>query len=172
MFFSWWCKRMGADTVIGSDLSPARRAVARQMGADIVVDGADPANLLAAVNDHTGGNGAPFVIEAVGANETLHQTTALAARDGKILMFGLPEHGDCPFPANPFFMKRLQMWGAVGAQHEPELVSFHTAINHVLRGDIDMSPLVSHTIDIEQIGHAMELAHDRTDDAIKVSISF
>ena len=171
-FFAWWCKQMGAATVIGSDLSPARRRVAEQLGADITVDGSDRNNLFAAVQDHTGGQGAPFVVEAVGSNEALHQTTALAAIDGDVLMFGIPEHGDCPFEASHFFMKRLHMWGAVGAQEEPGLVSFQTAINHIVRGDIDMSPLVSHRIPIDNIDHAFDLAHERTDNAIKVSISF
>ena len=173
IYFAWWAKRQGAATVIASDLSPARRAVGLQMGADIVVDGASPDNLLEAVRDVTGGQGAPMVIEAVGKASTLRQVTELAAYDGKILMFGLPEDDDdWPFHAYKFLRKRLQMWAGIGAQHEHGLVTFKKALRYIADGEIDMAPVVSHTIPLEDIGHALDLAHDRTDNAIKVSISF
>lgn len=173
MYFAWWAKRQGAALVIASDLSPARRQVALQMGADIVVDGASPENLLEAVLDVTAGAGAPMVIEAVGKAETLRQVTDLAAYDGKILMFGLPEdNDDWPFHAYKFLRRRLQMWAGIGAQHEHGLVSFKTALQYIATGEIDMAPMVSHTIPLEEIGRATDLAHDRTDNAIKVSISF
>ncbi len=55
----------GAGQIIVTDLSPHRLALAKQLGADIVVNIAerDP---IAVVNDATGGAGAHAVIEAVG----------------------------------------------------------------------------------------------------------
>jgi threonine dehydrogenase-like Zn-dependent dehydrogenase len=39
-------------------------------------------------------------------------------------------------------------------------------------GAIDVAPLLSHTLPIERIDEAFHLAHDRSDNALKVSIKF
>ena len=71
-----------------------------------------------------------------------------------------------------FFRKRLTAQTVYGAQHEPGLVSFRVALDMIARGDIDVSPLLSHILPVEDVERAFELAHTRDDGAIKVSVSF
>ena len=42
----------------------------------------------------------------------------------------------------------------------------------IATGEIDVSAMVSHTLPIEQIDEAVHLAHERTGNALKVSIDF
>jgi threonine dehydrogenase-like Zn-dependent dehydrogenase len=158
--------------VIVSDLSPARLKVSERLGADVRLD-ANLDDVPAAVADLTNGKGADYVVEAVGRRETLAQSIELAAMDTKLLWFGLPDTSDpVPVPFNRFFRKRLTAQTVYGAQGEPGLVSFRVALDLILRGEIDVAPLRSHVLPIEDVERAFELAHSRDEGAVKVSVAF
>lgn len=172
MFFAYLAKRAGAARVITSDLSEARLAQSTAMGADLAVR-ADGNNVLEAVMDSTGGKGADFVIEAVGRSESLLQSVDLVRAGGNLLMFGLPDTTEpVEFNFHDFFRKRINAHSTYGAQFEEGLVSFRLALDLIVRGEIDVSPLVSHILPIEEIGKAMIMANERTDNALKVSVAF
>jgi len=172
LFFTHLLKRAGAATVITADLSPARRALSPAFGADIVLDPTTD-DVRSAVRDLTGGKGSDYLVEAVGKKETLAQSIELAAPDSKLLWFGLPDTtSDVPVSFVKFFRKRLTAQTVYGAQNEPGLVSFRAALAMIARGDIDVRPLLSHILPVEEVGRAFELAHTREEGAIKVSVSF
>ena len=59
-----------------------------------------------------------------------------------------------------------------GTQEEAGLVSFRMALNLITGKQIDVSPLVSHMFPIEKIQEAMDTAHSRANNALKVSVEF
>jgi L-iditol 2-dehydrogenase len=172
MFWAWSLKRAGAATVIVADRVSARLAASRHFGADVVVDvRAD--DLTAAVMDHTAGEGADFVVEAVGRKETLLQSPALCRTGGRLYWFGLPDTNDpVPIDFRSFFRRKLSACSTYGAQAEPGLESFRLALEHIRRGEIDVRPLLTHFLPIEEIERAFQLADYCGDGALKVSISF
>jgi len=171
-FFTFLLKRAGAARVLVSDKSPARLAYARKLGADLAVD-AGAADFGPAVMEATGGRGADVVVEAVGSRETFPLSVELAASGATLVWFGLPEDGgDYPLPFGEFFRRRLTAHTKFGAQGEPGLESFRYALRLVASGAIDVAPLLSHMLPIEKIDEAFRIAHDRTDNALKVSIKF
>lgn len=172
MFFAYLMKRAGAARVITSDLSEARLAQSRRMGADLAVQ-ASGRNVHEAVMDETGGAGADYVIEAVGARESFLESVRLARNGADMLFFGLPDTSEpIGIDFNTFFRKRITANATYGAQFEKGLVSFRQALDLIVRGEIDMSPLVSHMLPIEEIDEAMHMAHERSDNALKVSLTF
>lgn len=171
-FFTFLLRRAGAAKVLVSDLSEARLEYSRRLGADVVVNAAH-AHFAQAVAEATGGRGADMVVEAVGTDDTLAQSVELAASGGELLWFGLPFGQErLPFSFAQFFMKRLCAATTYGAQDEPGHRSFREALDLIVKGEIDVAPLVSHVLPIEQIGRAFELAHTRDDGALKVSLRF
>jgi L-iditol 2-dehydrogenase len=172
MFFAYLAKRAGAAKVIVSDLSEARLAMGRKLGADVAVK-ADRDNVAETVLEHTGGLGADFLVEAVGSHESLLQSVQLVRQDARMLMFGLPD-GTEPVQYNfrDFFRKRLTMHSTYGTQEEPGLVSFRMALDLIVRKQIDVAPLVTHVYPIERIQEAMETAQHRRHNALKVSVEF
>jgi L-iditol 2-dehydrogenase len=186
-FFTFLLKRAGAARVLVSDKSPARLAYSRKLGADLTVD-AGPVDVstvntgsgdawagdfLAAVMEATGGRGADVVVEAVGSRETFPLSVELAAPGATVVWFGLPEGtDDYPFSFRQFFRRALTAYSNFGAQGEPGLESFRYAVRLIADGAIDVSPLLTHMLPIEQIDEAFRIAHDRTDNALKVSIKF
>jgi threonine dehydrogenase-like Zn-dependent dehydrogenase len=51
-------------------------------------------------------------------------------------------------------------------------VSFRVALEHIRRGEIDVLPLLSHVVPVEEIDKAFELADTCADGVLKVSVSF
>jgi L-iditol 2-dehydrogenase len=171
-FFTFLLKRAGAARVLVSDKSPARLAYSGKLGADLTVD-ATEADFLAAVMDATGGRGTDVVVEAVGSRETFPLSLELAAPGATLVWFGLPEgDSDYPFSFPQFFRRALTAYSNFGAQGEPGLESFRYAVRLITDGAIDVAPLLSHMLPIERVDEAFHIAHDRTDNALKVSIKF
>ncbi|MGD9750851.1 MAG: zinc-binding dehydrogenase [Acidimicrobiia bacterium] len=172
LFFTHLLKKAGAARVIVADLSDARLAISPHFGADVMINAATD-DVRAAVLDLTGGKGADHLVEAVGTRQTLALSIELVAPDTKMLWFGLPDTADSvPISFQKFFRKRLTAQTVYGAQFEPGLVSFRVALDQIVRGDIDVTPLLSHVLPVEQVSKAFELAHSRDENAIKVSVSF
>ncbi len=173
-FFAWQAKHLGAKDVVVADLSPARLAQSSVFGADISVKGDTEGQAIKeAVMDVTGGRGADIVIEAVGKAETIQHAIDIARPRGNVVFFGLPDTSDpVPFSYINFFMKQLEMYAVVGAQAEEDLSSFHKALDWIARREIDVSEMVSHRLSLEKIDQAMTLAHERDEDALKVTLTF
>ena len=172
LFFTWSMKRAGAARVIVADRSPSRLAASIPFGADVLVD-ARVDDLTAVVMDLTTGEGADFVVEAVGRRETLLQSIGLCRTGGQLYWFGLPDTNDpVPIDFRMFFRRKLTAHSTYGAQSEPGLVSFRAAVEHIRRGEIAVAPLLSHVVPVEEIDRAFELANTCADGALKVSVSF
>ena len=171
-FFTFMLRRAGAARVLVSDKSPARLAYSRQLGAELAVD-ANTVDFRAAVLEATGGRGADVVVEAVGSRETFPLSLEAAAPGATLVWFGLPEGpGHYPFSFSDFFRRGLTAYSNFGAQGEPGLESFRYAVRLIADGAIDVAPLLSHMLPIEKVDEAFRIAHDRTDNALKVSIKF
>ncbi len=134
---------------------------------------ANTVDFRAAVLEATGGRGADVVVEAVGSRETFPLSLEVAAPGATLVWFGLPEGpGHYPFSFRDFFRRGLTAYSNFGAQGEPGLESFRYAVRLIAGGAIDVAPLLSHMLPIEKIDEAFRIAHDRTDNALKVSIKF
>jgi L-iditol 2-dehydrogenase len=172
LFWAWSLKRTGAARVVVADRSPSRLAVSGRFGADVAVD-ARTADLTEAVMDLTNGEGADFVVEAVGRRETLLQSIGLCRTGGELFWFGLPDTDDpVLIDFRLFFRRKLTAFSTYGAQGEPGLVSFRVALEHIRRGDVDVRPLLSHVVPVEEIDHAFRLADTCANGVLKVSVSF
>ncbi len=171
-FHTYMMKRLGAEKVITVDPVATRLELAVAMGADVVVD-SSAADVREVVRSETGGEGADFLIEAVGRRDALLLGPELVGMGAAMLWFGLPDSNEpVPLDFNRFFRKKLRAASTYGAQLEADQASFRTALSLIASRAIDVSKVVSHTLPIERIEEAMVIAHERTDGALKVSVSF
>jgi L-iditol 2-dehydrogenase len=172
LFWAWSLKRAGAARVIVADRSPSRLDASPGFGADVMVD-ARTEDLTEVVMDLTSGEGADAVVEAVGRRETLLQSIRLCRSGGQLCWFGLPDTNDVvPIDFQLFFRRKLTAFSTFGAQSEPGLVSFRVALQHIGRGEIDVRPLLSHVVPVEEIDRGFQLADACEEGVLKVSISF
>ena len=90
-----------------------------------------------------------------------------------LVWFGLPEGtDDYPISFSQFFRRGLTAYSNFGAQGEPGLESFRYAVRLITDGAIDVAPLLTHMLPIGCVDEAFRIAHDRSDNALKVSIKF
>lgn len=172
LFWNYVLKRNGAAKVISVEPVEHRRSLGPFYGSDETID-PGVCGWTDAVLDATGGVGADIVVEAVGTADTLNTAFDLVRDEGLVMLFGLPEtDAGIPFPYGTFFRKRVTAFSTFGSQDEPGQPCYVEALNWIARGEIDTSPIVSHTLPIDQVGRALELADNREDGVVKVSLSF
>ena len=170
----FWCfllRRMGAERVIAIEPVTYRRALGRTFGATDAVD-VTGEKATAAVMDLTAGQGADLVIEAVGSTPTLSQVFHLVRPEGQVALFGLPESSDpVPFDYSTFFIKRIRAFTVLGAQDEPGLASFRQAVEWITTGEIDVGPVVTHRMPLDQVAEAFRMAHEREHGVVKIALT-
>ncbi|HLV33587.1 MAG TPA: zinc-binding dehydrogenase [Spirillospora sp.] len=169
LYYDFMLRRMGARRVIGLDLQPHRLKAAEIFGATHTIHnvGIDPAQ---AIRDITGGELADVVIEAAGEIETMNLALDLVKHSGFVLQFGVPRGENFPFHYEKVFGKCLRIQGIVGAHHEPNYTSTRQALDMIASGEIDVSPLLTHSFPFERVMEAYELQHTRDEGAIKIVI--
>jgi len=155
-----WAKFFGARDVVVSELADSRATLAKRMGANHVIKPdlqAGAEGLLTQYTDLTGG--APDIIfECVGAPGLIQQCMEMAPYGGKIIPVGV-----CEQPDNimPFFglIKELNVQFAIAYTKD----DFETTIDMLAQGRIDVSPMITDIVSLEELPDAFEALKTPTD---------
>jgi threonine dehydrogenase-like Zn-dependent dehydrogenase len=166
LFTAMLCN-MGARKIIGIDIVADRLQVAKKMGATHVVD-ASKEDPVAAVKEITNGNMADLAVEAVGEPETVNQVVDLIRDRGYLVLFGIAPVGDIGFDYMKFFRKHPTAISSSRTENEKGYRSFKLAMDMIVQGRIDVTPMISHHIPLSQIDQAYDLALHKKDGAVKV----
>ena len=146
----------GVETIVATDLSPARRAIALAMGASEVVDPVTEPAFDAW--DRVGGGRPLVVFEAVGVPGILDAVLRDAPQSTRVLVVGVCMEHD---GIRPFFgiMKELSIQFALGY----DLDEFAGTLRAIAEGTIDVSPLITGRVDLDGVPAAFDaLAHPDT----------
>ena len=159
-------KKLGVERAIIIDLIEERLDFAGKLGADETVN-AGKVDATKAVKQLTGGYGADVVIEAIGLPSTWEQALKLVRKGGTVLEFG-----GCP-PGTEVKLDAEQLhYGEVtvlGTFHTTPL-HFRKALNLIASRTIDVRPLVTRRMRLENIKEAFEiLSTSKTE--IKIAIN-
>jgi len=159
-------KRKDAGKIISIDLVEERLDFARKLGADETIN-AGKENVVEKVRRLTGGYGADVVIEAIGLPATWEQALKLVRKGGTVLEFG-----GCPPGTGIKVDTELLHYGEVtvrGAFHATPL-HFKMALNLIASRTIDVRPLVTRKMRLEEIKEAFEIL-STTKSEIKIAIT-
>jgi L-iditol 2-dehydrogenase len=159
-------KRKGAGKIISIDLVEERLNFARKLGADETIN-AGKGNVEEKVEQLTGGYGADIVIEAIGLPATWEQALKLVRKGGTVLEFG-----GCPPGTGIKVDTELLHYGEVtvrGAFHATPL-HFKKALNLIASRTINVRPLVTRKMKLEEIKEAFEIL-STTKSEIKIAIT-
>ncbi|MEM4704908.1 MAG: zinc-binding dehydrogenase, partial [Candidatus Bathyarchaeia archaeon] len=158
-------KKIGVERAIVIDLVEERLEFARKLGADETVN-AGKENVVERVLRLTGGYGADVVIEAIGLPSTWEQALKLVRKGGRVLEFG-----GCPPGTEIKVNAEMLHYGEqtlLGAFHTTPL-HFRKALNLIASKTIDVSPLVTRQMKLDDVKEAFEtLLTSKTD--IKIAI--
>jgi alcohol dehydrogenase len=159
-------KLMGAALVIGVDGDPTRQAMARRMGADIVLDPA-AIDVVAEVRRLTNG-GADVAIEALGLQETFESALRAIRPGGTLSSLGVYS-GKLQMPYDAF---------AAGLGDHTIVTSLcpggkermERLMRMVGSGRFDPTPLITHHFSLDEINEAYRVFSNRLDGVLKVAI--
>jgi L-idonate 5-dehydrogenase len=152
----------GAADVVVTDVADATLAVAARLGADRTINVATSSETLAAYSADKGTFDVLF--EASGNQAALRSGLDVVRAGGIIVQVGLG--GEMSLPVNTLVAKELQLRGTFRFDTE-----FALAVDLMGRGLIDVKPLISATLRLEEAVDAFELASDRSK-AMKVQLAF
>jgi threonine 3-dehydrogenase len=149
-------KAAGASLVIATDTQPYRLELARTMGADLALDAMD-AGTEERIVEATGGEGIEVVLEMSGSAPALDQALKLITRGGSISLlgiFGEPPRVDL---SEDVIMKGLRLHGIFGRR----IYETWDQTQSLLRGGLDVSPIITHRLPLERWETAFELLASR-----------
>ena len=162
-------KRAGA-TVIAVARRPFAQQVARDAGADHVVPMGERWQVVDAVKAITGEPLCPVVIECVGKEEPLTLAAELAGVRGRLVIAGYHQDG--------LRAVNVQLWNWRGLDvinaHERDpalyLSGMNAAVDLVATGQLDPTPLYTHTFPLERLAEALDATRDRPDGFLKAIV--
>ena len=107
LFAAAVARTSGAAIIIASDVSEYRLALAKQVGADHVLNAKTetPESLSAAIQEITGGEGVDASLEMSGNPAALHQAFRAVKNGGRVTLFGIPTGPVTCDLANDIFSK-------------------------------------------------------------------
>ena len=160
-------KKKGAFRVIAVDIVDDKLEIARQLGADAVINNQkeDP---VEAILDLTGGNGVDVAVEIAGTQEAVNQCTASVRHNGTLVFYSWITR-DVTINISRWHNNSLNIVNTGLVHHSMEERKLWTplALRPVLQEQINIKPLITHRFPMNRIVEAFEVA--RTDPAaIKV----
>ena len=152
-------KLRGAAPVIVIGDSPKRLEMAKQMGADFTIDINEVKDTVAEVKRLTGGVGADYVLEAVGAPATYEQAFKMARRGGKVEAFGICAPGQtAALEPYEFVLGEKKVNGSCAGIGN----DWGDVIKLLEYGRVDPRPLFSQVVPLEDLEDALhELQADK-----------
>jgi len=155
-------RHFGARRVVMTDMLPAKRALALELGADAVVD-ASGADVVAEVRAALG-ESADVVFDCVANRFTVTQAIEMALKAGTVVIVGVPA-GDVQIPLPLVQDQQVRIQGS--ATYRP--VDFASAIEIIAAGEVDASRLVTGRYPLEDVAEAF--AASESGEHIKVVVS-
>jgi threonine dehydrogenase-like Zn-dependent dehydrogenase len=140
-------KRLAIGPIIAADFSSKRRALAEQLGADVVVD----PRVTTAIEAWRDADGVrtPVIFEAVGVPGMIDQAMRIAPKDARILIVGACMQEDRFHPMLGLG-RELSLQFAFG--YDP--AEFGSALLSIADGKIDLAPWVTSSVGIDGIPQA------------------
>ena len=138
--------------VIGVAGGPSKASVARELGADVVVD-RHREDFVAVVNEVTGGHGADVVYDPVGG-EAFRKSTKCVAFEGRILVVGFAS-GDIPSAAlNHVLVKNYSIvglhWGLYQQRDPSAVLDCHAELTRLV-ADGAIRPLIGERLPLADV---------------------
>lgn len=150
-------KACGAAKVIAVETSAFRKNLAKQMGADVVIDPTEEKTLEKIIEAGGEKSGIDIVIEMSGNQQAVNTALKAVKPAGKFVAFGLPK-GDLTLDyANQIVFKAVRLQGITGR----EIFRSWYKMESLLKSKaIDPRPVITHTFKMKDFEKAFEIALD------------
>jgi 2-desacetyl-2-hydroxyethyl bacteriochlorophyllide A dehydrogenase len=152
--------RAGAQ-VIAISRRPDGLDVARRFGAGatLVDDGEQP--IADVVGEMTDGAGCAVVVEAAGVQHTLDLASAVTAEGGRLVIAGYHQDGTRTVDMQSWNWRGIDVVNAHERDPEVALRGMRAAAEAVAEGWLDLEPLITHRVGLDDLDAAMAMMEQR-----------
>ncbi len=140
----------GADRVALVEPVAGRRNLGRDYGADLVLDPAD--EIQGQINDATDGRGADIVFEVAGSGRAFAAAGKAVRKQGRMVVVAVYEGRDIPYNPNRFVADEVDLIHSYWAG----AIDFRRAVNLVSSRKLDVRPLITGRVGLDQMQSAMD----------------
>jgi len=151
------CHMAGAAFVAASDVSEPRLALARRMGADLVLN-AKTEDVPARIREGNGGQGVDVVLEMSGHPHGLRDGLKALRNGGWVSLLGLPS---TPVPVDigtDVIFKEAHLVGIFGRK----MWQTWEQATALLKNGLDVTPVITHRLPLDRFEEAFELLQSGT----------
>ena len=153
-------RMIGASQIVGVDLNDDKKAWGERFGmTDFVNPASIDGDLTAHLIEVTGG-GADYTFECIGNTDVMRVALESAHKGwGESIIIGVAGSGQ-EISTRPFQLVTGRSWrgtafgGARGRTDVPKIVDWY------MDGQIEIDPMITHTLPLEKINEAFDLMHD------------
>jgi 2-desacetyl-2-hydroxyethyl bacteriochlorophyllide A dehydrogenase len=144
-------RRAGAGRVIVVEVNDRRLKLAEKLGADLTVNPSRD-DIVKAVNSFLGGKGVEAAIDAAGGSNPLTLALNCLEPGGRLLVFGVASESDV-WSIKPYdiYKRELTIIGSFINPYEMD-----GALNLLASGALNVKPLISHVIKLEDLEKALK----------------
>ncbi len=153
-------------TVIAVDIDDSKLAIAKQLGAEYVINSKDQ-NLHEELLKITNGDGPTVVIEAAGNPVTYKSAIDEVAFAGRVVCIGYAGN-EVSFPTKLWVQKEMEIMGSRNANPS----DFEAVIKYLKQSDLDENILISKTVEPEDAPKAMKEWSDAPGKILKILVKF
>jgi len=143
----------GATLVVATDLEPYRLELARRMGAHVTLD-ARTEDVVRQVLARTDGKGVDVFCEVSGSEHALRDGLRALTPGGRASLLGLYSSSVTVDLNDLVIFKGITVYGVTGRKM---FSTWHKVANFLASGTVDVSPVITHTLRLEEFEQAMEL---------------
>jgi L-iditol 2-dehydrogenase len=164
LFIAAVARAAGAATVYMTEPLAYRRAFAVEYVADRALDPVHD-DVVAGILELTHGRGVDAAFEAAGAPDTPEQAAEVVRIGGKVILAGIPADDTLLLNASTTRQKGLTIKLVRRMKH-----TYPRAIRLIQTGTVDVTPLATHLLPLEQIREAFEIVAGYRDGVLRAVI--
>jgi 2-desacetyl-2-hydroxyethyl bacteriochlorophyllide A dehydrogenase len=143
-------KLSGADRVMLVEPAAGRRKAAQEYGADLVLDPGD--EIHGPIMDATDGRGPDVIFEVSGSPRAFEAASKLVRKQGRLVIVAVYEAREVNFQPNRLVGNEVDVLPSFWAN----AVDFRRAVNLVASRRLDVRPLISGVVSLEQMQEAFD----------------
>ncbi|UCH32496.1 MAG: zinc-binding dehydrogenase, partial [Candidatus Bathyarchaeota archaeon] len=152
--------------VIAVDISDGKLELAKDFGADEVINGAKE-SVVDRLNELTGGKFADVVVEFVGLRKTIEEAINCVGKGGKLALVGIGSEDISISPYKTMIDKEMELIG-VNDHLKSEMAQL---IKLIQAGKIDLSRSITHRIPLEAVNKGFETLEKKIESLVRIMVT-
>ncbi len=146
-------KAYGAKKIIGIEINPRRKAMAADLGADVVIDPKEE-DVIERVLSETDGRGVDVVGEFSGNKSAIQQAFKYVKPGGGMSLLGIPAENIEVNLADDVVFKGIEIYGVVGRRIYD---TWHEVRRLIDEGLLHLDKIITHTLPLKEANKAAEI---------------